>query len=154
MSYYAVPHLVERCEATYRATLDLRSVNAATIRETWPTPGLKAELSDFEGSVCFATIDFRKLYLQAALDPAEYDACGMTVQQGILRFTRVLYGLKNAATKFQSPVAKCSSAMQDAFKSWIDVFIIWAQCTEELLKRHRKFVSICTGHSLKVFTKR
>ena len=37
--------------AGYRMTVDLRPVNAATIKESWPMPHLDSEVFDFSGSI-------------------------------------------------------------------------------------------------------
>ncbi len=54
--------------AKYRFTIDLRGVNSATVPITWPMPHIESELMDFQGSTCFAVIDFVSGYWQLLLD--------------------------------------------------------------------------------------
>lgn len=49
-------------KAMFRTVIDSRSVNAVTVKESWPMPNLEAELSYFEGIQCFASLDFEYAY--------------------------------------------------------------------------------------------
>ena len=41
-----------------RLAIDLRPLNAATIKHTWPMPHLDSEVYDFSGNKFFAVFDF------------------------------------------------------------------------------------------------
>ncbi len=59
-AWQAAPLLVPKkgSKAKFRLAVDLRPVNSATVRESWPMPHIEPELQDFSGSCYFASIDF------------------------------------------------------------------------------------------------
>lgn len=104
-SLQAALHLVPKdWKSKLSTTIDLRPVNADTTLEQWPMPVAKAELSDFEGSKHFASLDFCSGYWQFPLDQSSYDACSIMEQQGPIVATCVLQDLKHAAAYFQSTI--------------------------------------------------
>ena len=48
----------------FRLAIDLRPVNAATVKKAWPMPHLDSEMADFRGHNCFASLDFCLGYWQ------------------------------------------------------------------------------------------
>ena len=70
-TWQVVPLLVhkEESRSKYRLAIDLRPVNAATMKESWPMPHLDSEILDFEGIVCFVVSDFVSAYWQLPLHP-------------------------------------------------------------------------------------
>lgn len=71
----------------FRVAVDLRPVNAATMKEARPThmPHLESELSDFAGSKCFASLDFASGYWQLPLHPDFYSTCDIFTPKGFWR---------------------------------------------------------------------
>ena len=63
-TWQAAPLLVHKKESRskYKLAIDLRPVNEATMKDSWPMPHLDWEILDFNGSVCFAVLDFVSAY--------------------------------------------------------------------------------------------
>lgn len=67
--WQAAPLLVTKLGpmAVYRLTIDLRPVNAATIKESWVMPQLDSEVFHFTGRMCLESLDFVKVSWQLPL---------------------------------------------------------------------------------------
>lgn len=98
--WQAAPLLVPKpnSAAKFRLAVDLRPVNAATIKEAWPMPHLDSEVQDFSGSTCFAGLDFVSGYWQLPVHPDSYTSCGIVTPRGVVASKRVLPGLANATS--------------------------------------------------------
>lgn len=89
-TWQSAPYLVPKDEDSYRVIIDFRPATAAKIGDTWPVQILKAELADFTGINCFATIDFWNAYWQKPPDEDSWDARDIISLQETLTPTRVL----------------------------------------------------------------
>lgn len=69
--WQCAPLLVHKpdSKAKYRMTIDLRPINAATEKHSWPMPHIESELSDLSGATCFAKLDFVSGYWQLPVHP-------------------------------------------------------------------------------------
>ena len=143
--WQAAPLLVPKpgSKAGYRMTVDLRPVNAATIKESWPMPHLDSEVQDFSGSNCFASLDFVSGYWQLPLHPDSYSACGVVTPRGVVISKRVLQGLANAVSFFQSSIEPLFSSLRGHFKAWLDDFSIHSETEDMLLSKLEEFFHIC-----------
>lgn len=153
-SWQAAPHLVPKGKSNWRITIDLRPINAATKSENWPMPNLESELADFSGSSHFASLDFCSAYWQLPLEAQSADACGIVAPQGAFVSTRVLHGLKNATSHFQSTIPPLFSDIQEHMKSWVDDFSLHAKTETELLKALESFLSTCVRFNLTLSAKK
>lgn len=155
-SWQAAPHLVPKpgSKAPFRTTIDLRPVNAATIKEQWPMPTIESELQDFSGSNCFASLDFCSGYWQLPVHPNSYDDCGVVCPQGTFSSTRVLQGLTNSVAHFQSNIEPLFSELKPNMKAWVDDFNLHDKNEEELLNKIEKFLYICAKHNLYLSAKK
>lgn len=112
----------KRSKETFRTTIDLRPVNAATITPAWNMPNLEAEIQDFAGNGFFASIDIVSGYFKLPVHPESYNACGVICPTRNCSSTRVLQGLKNAVAYFQSTVELLLAELQENMKAWLDDF--------------------------------
>ena len=113
-------------------TVDLRPVNAATIKESRPMPQFHSEIQDFSGSNCFTSLDLVSGYWQLPLHPDSYSACDVITPRGVVISKRVLQSLANAVSFFQSSIELLFSSLRDYFKAWLDDFSIHSE-TENVL---------------------
>lgn len=147
--WQAAPLLVPKnSKACFRTTIDLRPVNAATIKQAWPMPNLDAELQDFAGSTCFASLDFCSGYWQLPMHQDSYNACGVICPNGTYSSTRVLQGLTNAVSYFQSTVEPLFAELRGNMKAWLDDFNLHGKTEVELLSRLCRFFEICQKYNL------
>ena len=132
----------------YRFEIDLRPVNAATMKESWPMPHLDSEILELKGSVCFAVLDFVSAYLQLPLHPDSYETCGIVGPKWVIVSKRVLQGLAIAGSYFQSTVEPLFQEMRNNMKAWLDDLKLHAGNEEKLLDLLERFFQICHEHCL------
>ena len=149
-SWQAAPLMVPKpgSRAKYRLAIDLRPVNAATIKEAWPMPHIDSEIYDFAGSTVFAVLDFVSGYWQLPVDRDSWDACGIVTPKGTVSSTRVLPGLTNATSFFQSSVEPLFYELRDSMKAWLDDFNLHEKTEDELLHALEKFFVTCSQYGL------
>ena len=149
-SWQAAPLLVHKkdSKSKYRLAIDLRPVNAATLKESWPMPHLDSEVLEFKGSMFFAVLDFFSAYWQLQLHPDSYTACGIVGPRGVVVSKRVLPGLANATSYFQSTVEPLFQELRKNMKAWLDDFNLHAGSEDELHDLLEKFFQICGKYGL------
>lgn len=143
---FIVPKLGSRSK--YRMAIDLRPVNAATVKESWPMPHLDSEVMDFAGSTCYASLDFVSAYWQLPLHSESYSACGIVTPKSVLASKWVLPGLAHATSYFQSTVGPLFSELRAKLKVWLDDFNLHTMGETELLDLLARFFAICSEHGL------
>lgn len=78
--WQAAPLLVpkKKPKAKFRLAVDLRPVNAATVKQAWPMPYIDSELHAFAGCSAYAVLDFVSGFWQLPLHPDSYEKmrCG------------------------------------------------------------------------------
>lgn len=118
-SWQAAPLILPKpgSKYKYRLAIDLRPVNASTVKESWPMPHLDSEVMDFAGSTCFESLEFVSAYWQLPLHPDSYTSCGIVTPKTVLASKRVLPGLANATSYFQSIVEPLFCEMRDNLKA-------------------------------------
>lgn len=149
-AWQAAPLLVPKpgSKSKLRMAIDLRPVNAATVKESWPMPHLDSEVTDFAGSTCFASLDFVSAYWQLPLHPDSYTACGIVTPKKVLVSKRVLPGLANATSYFQSTVEPLFRELRDNMKAWLDDFNLHVDHEDKLLQLLARFFQICEDYNL------
>lgn len=132
----------------YRLAIDFRPVNSASIKESWPMPHLDSEVIDIAGSSCFSSLDFVSAYWQLPLHPDSYTACGIITPKGVVASRRVLPGLANATSYFQSTVEPLFRELRDKMKAWPDDFNFHAKPEEDFLRFLERFFQMCSEYNL------
>ena len=101
--WQAAPILVPKpgSKAKLRMAIDLRPVNAATVKQSWLMPHIDSEVQDFARSMCLAVLDFCSGYWQLPVHPDSYGSCGIVCPNGVYSSTRALPGLTNSTCYFQ-----------------------------------------------------
>ena len=141
-------------KAKFRLSIDLRPVNAATIKRAWPMPHLDSEMRDFAESKCFASLDFFQGYWQLPMPQDSYGACGIVAPHGTYSSKRTLPGLTNATAHFQSTVEPLFSELRRNMKAWLDDFNLFSADEKKLLCLLARFFEICEEKRLYLSAKK
>eukprot|EP00171_Calliarthron_tuberculosum_P002686 IDg2686t1 len=94
------------------------------------------------------SLDFVSGYWQLPLDPESWGKCGVVTPLGVAASTRVLPGLANAVSHFQSNVEPCFAELRDNMKAWLDDFSLHATEETTLLDKLERFLEICDTKNL------
>ncbi len=146
----AAPLLVPKLgsKATFCMAFDLRPVNAATIKESWPMPHLNSEVTDFAKSSCLSRHHLVSGCWQLPLEEESQLACGVVTPLGAVASKRVLPGLASATAYFQRIVEPLSSELSEHMNGWLDDFNLHTNSESELLDYLEKVFKICEQYRL------
>ena len=108
-------------------------------------PHMDSKMQDFGESKCFASLDFLsacwQLPVHTSTDP--YIDCGVLTSTGVLASKRVLPGLANDTSYFQSTLETLFAELRGNMKAWVDDFDLNAKKGNEMIILLAKFFAIC-----------
>ena len=131
--------LVCKKDGALRFCIDLRKLNAQTIKDAQTLPRIEESLDSLCGAVIFTSLDLKSGYWQVELDEDSIPA--FTVGPlGFYECLRMPFGLTNAPATFQHLMENC---LGDLHLNWciiyLDDIIIYSKTPEEHVKRLRLF---------------
>ena len=112
----------------------MRVANTAIIREPYQIPTLEEILHTFNGCTMFTTLDLNQGYHQISLDEQSRDLTAFASRRGILRYTRLIYGISSASEIYQREVEKALHGLEGV-RNISDDIIIGGKTADELLNR-------------------
>ena len=84
-----------------RICLDAREINKAIQKEKFPIPTVDSLLDSMSGCKFFSKIDLKNAYTQIELSEEARKLTNFITEEGIKRYTRLIYGISNASEIFQ-----------------------------------------------------
>ena len=131
--------LVRKKDGSLRFCIDLRKLNARTIKDAYSLPCIEDALDSLDGACLFTSLDLKSGYWQVELDEESIPLTAFTV--GLLGFyecVRMPFGLTNAPATFQRLMETC---LGELHLNWciiyLDDIIIFSKTPEEHLCRLR-----------------
>lgn len=94
-------HLVRKSDGSWRPCGDYRALNKITIPDRYPLPLLQDFTANCFGCNFFSKIDLVKAYHQIPIRPSDIQKSAIITPFGLFEYTRMSFGLKNAAQSFQ-----------------------------------------------------
>ena len=128
--------VVPKPNGSIRLCLDARTINTAIKRETYPIPTLESVLDDMHGAKVFTKIDLKEAYTQLMLDKESRKMTNFNTDEGVFRYKRLIYGIKNAFKIFQRAMEQSFGKMTGV-KFISDDIIISALHELQLIERLR-----------------
>ena len=134
-SAWASPVVVveKKEEGARRLCVDQRRVNDVTVTDSYPMPNAEALVDDLENAAIFSTLDMLSGFYQIPMDPADRDKTAFITKQGLFRFTRMPFGLKNAPATYQRVMETVLAGLPFA-KCYIDDILVYSPDMETHLK--------------------
>ena len=129
--------LVRKKDGALRFCIDLRKLNARTIKDVQTLPRIEESLDSLCGAVIFTSLDLKSGYWQVELHEDSIPYTAFTVGPlGFYECLRMPFGLTNAPTTFQHLMENC---LGDLHLNWciiyLDDIIIYSKTPEEHVER-------------------
>ena len=129
--------LVSKKNGSLRFCIDLRKLNARTVKDAYSIPRIEDALDSLNGACIFTSLDLKSGYWQVELDEESIPLTAFTV--GPLGFYECIgmpFGLTNAPATFQRLMESC---LGDLHLNWciiyLDDIIIFSKDPEDHIKR-------------------
>ena len=142
-SQFAAPLLLKKKkDGTQRPCVDFRRLNAATRHDPYPIPTAKDIFNNLTSSKHFAVFDFTSGYWQIPMHPSDRHKTAVVTPKGLYEFTRMPFGLRNAAQTFQRMMNHFIQDLPNCM-AYIDDIIIHAPTQADLIKFTRQMLVKC-----------
>ena len=144
--------LVKKKDGNLRFCIDLRKLNARTIKDAYSLPRIEESLDCLNGASIFTSLDLKSGYWQVELDDESIPLTAFTVGPlGFYECVRMPFGLTNAPATFQRLMESCLGEMH---LNWciiyLDDVIIFSRTPEEHVQRLRSVLQKLRAAGLKL----
>ena len=128
--------LVKKKDGAIRFCVDYRKLNSVTMPDSFPLPRLEDTLDTLAGNAIFSCMDLKSGYWQIPMEEADKDKTSFVTHQGLHRWTRAPFGLRNMPAVFQRLMTKVLSGLTwTSVLVYIDDLIIFGRTFDEHLQR-------------------
>ena len=128
--------LVSKKDGSLKFCIDLRKLNARTVKDAYSLPQIEDSLDSLNSSCIFTSIDLKAGYWQVEMDPESIPLTAFMVSPlGFYKCVKMLFGLTNAPAMFQRLMETC---LGDLHLNWCIIYLddvaIFSRTSEEHLE--------------------
>ena len=128
--------LIKKKDGSIRFCVDYRKLNASTLTDNFPLPRLEETLDALSGSTVFSTMDLKSGYWQVPVKESDRDKTSFVTHQGLYRWKRAPFGLKNMPAIFQRLMTQVLAGLTwSQVLVYIDDLIVFGKTWDEHLQR-------------------
>ena len=126
-SEWASPiHLVAKPgDVGYRMVGCYERLNAITVPDRYPVPDIQTFTDQLDGATIFSTVDLARAFAQIPVREIDRPKTAITTQHGLFQYTRMPFGLCNAAQTFQRLIDTVLRGMPRVF-AYIDDILVFS----------------------------
>ena len=148
--------IVHKKTGEIRLCVDFRSLNAGTIRDSFPLPQIEEALQAVKAAVWFTSFDLAQGYLQLAMDEADIHKTAFnTGSSGLYEFTHMPFGFSNAGASFCHLMEMCLGDQQYLMLLfYLDDICIFSSSINEMLDRITMVLYCLKEFNLKIKPKK
>ena len=131
--------LVRKKDSSLRFFINLRKLNARTIKDAYSLPHIEESLDCFNGAWIFTSLDLKSSYWQIKLSEESIPLTAFMVGPlGFYKYVHMPFGLKHTPVTFQQLLGSCLGNMHlDWCIVYLDDIIIFSKIPQEYIQRLR-----------------
>ena len=129
-------------------------VNPKICADSYPLPSLETAFCELAGMSHFATIDLANAYNQLELDEAAREILTINTPIGLLRWTRLPYGVKTASAQFQAAMEATIGNIATNLVIYQDDVCVGARTGQELDAKVARLLSKLKEKGMRVNEKK
>ena len=131
----------------FRLVVNMRAPNKATKREYFRLPVIDEMRIKLHGAKYFTKLDLKSAYYHLELSEESRDLTTFLAENGMFRFTRLMFGVNCAPEIFQREMSRILEGVKNKIV-YIDDVLIFAVCLEELHATVEEVLNIMKANNL------